>query len=108
MTSNCNIKVEKADVYCGRGNLGEVPWSVGERGWLGNPSIINCKCFVCGEVHKDGGSTLPCYEQYLKNRLEVDVQFKDAFYKLKDKKLGCFCKPKPCHTDVMIKYLDKE
>lgn len=24
-----------------------------------------------------------------------------------NKKLGCFCKPRPCHTDIMIKVLDE-
>jgi hypothetical protein len=105
-TTNCNIKFEKADVYCGRGNVGAVPRNIGEKGWLGNPYVIGNTCYRCKQIHKDGGSTLICYEEYLKERLE-QPEFVEALKQLKGKKLGCFCKPKPCHTDILIKYIDK-
>lgn len=108
-TTNCNIKNEKCEVYCGRGqgNYND-PFlcPIEANGWLGNPVAIGRKCPICEQTHKDGGSTLPCYEAYLISRLATDSDFRTAFHKLKGKKLGCFCKPNPCHTDVMIKYLD--
>lgn len=107
-TTNCNIYKEKCDIYCGRGKgnknnpLNCLP---GEEGWLGNPVIINTICPICQEKHVDGGSTLPCFELYLSQRIK-DSAFCSELKKLKGKKLGCFCKPKPCHTDILIKIID--
>lgn len=110
-TTNCNIYKDKDFVYCGRGKgilNNPINCKFNDYGVFGNPVAINSKCPVCESVHVNGGSTLPCYEKYLRNRLSTDPDFKDAFFKLKGKKLGCFCKPKPCHTDIMIKFLDGE
>jgi hypothetical protein len=105
-TSNSNVRFEKYDIYCGRAKNGGVPKKIGKHGWLGNPIKINEECIICKKIHKESGETLPCYEKYLKFRLNDDT-FKKEFIKLKGKCLGCFCKPKPCHTDIMIKYLEK-
>lgn len=109
-TTNGHIRgLKKGDIYCGRGKgfkTNPAQCSPVDEGYFGNPVIIGKRCALCTQVHSDGGSTLPCYEEYLKARLLVDQEFKDAFYKLKGKKLICYCKPAPCHTDVMIKYLD--
>lgn len=108
-TTNCNIYKERPDVYCGRGrkHLND-PFQCGanDYGVFGNPVAINFPCPICDLRHTEGGSTLPCYEKYLIDRLANDNSFREAFLELKGKKLGCYCKPGPCHTDVMIKYLD--
>lgn len=31
--------------------------------------------------------------------------FKEQVLALKGKRLGCWCKPKPCHGDVIVEYL---
>lgn len=109
-TKNVNIKFDKNfDVYCGRGR--GFRWNpnnceIGEYGWLGNPIAKDKICPICSGIHADGGSTLSCYEKYLKERLK-DKDFLNEFMKLKGKTLGCFCKPRPCHTDIMIKYLEE-
>ncbi len=111
MTTNCNLKVETPDVYCGRGQghlWNPMNCKVSDKGVWGNPVPIGKQCPVCNSIHNVAGDTLVCYESYLSNRLSGDVDFNIAFYLLKGKKLGCFCKPGPCHTDVMIKYLDYE
>ena len=102
------MKDKSFDVYCGRGKGDKnnpLNCKIGEAGWLGNPVAIGQKCPECSKTHYNGGDTLPCYEKYLLRRLE-DLSFKEAFMALKGKKLACFCKPKLCHTDVMIKILD--
>lgn len=109
-TTNCNIKFEKADVYCGRGQgafWNPMNCPIGIKGWLGNPVALGKTCPVCGNIHNDAGNTLICYESYLLECLTNYPGFNKAFYELKGKKLGCFCKPSPCHTDIMIKYLDE-
>lgn len=111
-TTNCNLYKDKEfDVYCGRGR-GEknnpLNCKPGEPGWLGNPFSLGKKCIACGKIHQETGETLSCFERYLRLRLEHDPDFKAEFIKLKGLKLGCYCKPKACHTDVMIKILDEE
>jgi hypothetical protein len=110
-TTNCNIYKEKDYIYCGRGKgrfNNPENCKAGDIGLFGNPVIINIKCPICGGLHFNSGETLPCFKKYLLVRLSVDADFKTAFKTLKDKKLGCFCKPKPCHTDIMIQLLDSE
>lgn len=104
-TTNCNIYKEKCEVYCGRGKGGSIPSEPNLYGWLGNPIKIGSPCSICSLTHKKSGETLVCYKKYLLNKLQ-DKNWKNAFIKIKGKKLGCFCKPKPCHTDVMIEVLE--
>lgn len=100
-----NLYKNKYDVYIGRPGKGQ-------RGTFGNPVAIGRLCPVCGSVHKDGGSTLPCYEKDLDRRLRDDVRFRSSFMGLVEEAieaekagrilaLGCFCKPRRCHGDVL-------
>ncbi len=94
-----NMRREPFDVYIGRPGKGEA-------GLFGNPVRIGAVCDECGERHYTAGATLPCYERYLAARLAADRGFCVAFFALAGKTLGCFCKPGPCHGDVMAKVLD--
>ena len=79
------------DVYIGRGSI-----------W-GNPFS-----------HKQGTkaiATVPTreeaikqYEMYILNRPDLIKQLKD----LEGKTLGCFCKPKACHGDVLVELIEME
>ncbi len=86
------------EVYIGRAGKGH-------DGVFGNPVIKGRNCFMCGKVHRDSGSTLPCYEEWLQIKLEQDADFAQAVGGLRGKTLVCFCKPGPCHGDVLIKYV---
>ena len=88
-----NIK-HKYDVYIGRPSD------------FGNPIHLGSECLVCGKIHKSPGSTLKCYKLYFYGRLGYDKEFKEKIISLKDKTLGCWCKPKPCHGDVIAEFLD--
>lgn len=82
ITKVVNCKKEKYDVYIGRPSR-----------W-GNPFRIG----------KDG------------SREDVIQKFKEYFYSnpklmkdavaLKGKTLGCYCKPSPCHGDIIVDFLD--
>ena len=86
----------------------------GKPGPFGNPIVKGRQCQICGTTHLDGGSTLACYEIYLRNRLASDEVFAKAFWELKGKRLLCFCRPKDgfkpnqliCHGQIMAKILD--
>ncbi len=74
-----NLRKNPYDVYIGRPSF-----------W-GNPF----------EIGKDGNryEVLIKYEDYLNANPEMLAKLKE----LDGKVLGCFCKPKPCHGDVLIK-----
>jgi len=107
-TTNCNIKhVKSYDVYCGRGKSGLVPENPHEYGWLGNPVKLNEICPMCQKTHTTRGLTLPCYKLYLIDKLK-DAEWKKAFIDTcMNKRLGCWCLPKKCHTDIMIQALEE-
>jgi len=92
-------------VYCGRGKGGKIP-KPPEYGWLGNPIKLNERCQVCGNTHREPGSTLDCYEEYLQEKL-TDPVWKRAFEETcNGQELKCFCRDMAkCHTSVMAKYL---
>lgn len=86
-------------VYIGRAGKGM-------NGTFGNPIVIGKVCMICGDVHSTGGSTLPCYKEYLLTRMATDEAFATAVKSLKGKTLVCFCKPAPCHGDVIASILN--
>ena len=78
-----HCKREKYDIYIGRGSC-----------W-GNPFIIG----------KDGNreEVIAKYEKYLLN----NEQLMSKLPVLKGKVLGCWCAPKACHGDILIKYANQ-
>ena len=86
-----NLRREDYDVYIGRAGQGE-------DGYFGNPIRLNP-----GETR---GSTLEKFKEYFYNRLQTDPQYKERIASLKGLTLGCFCKPNPCHGDIIKEYLD--
>ena len=74
-----NKKKEKFDVYIGRGSK-----------W-GNPFHI--------DKHGTREEVLRKYEDYARNCPTI----MNSLDELKGKTLGCFCKPLPCHGDVLFK-----
>jgi hypothetical protein len=79
------------DVYIGRSGKGE-------DGYFGNPFRLGP-----GESR---GSTLEKFRALFHNRLQTDPVYKRRVHALKGKTLGCFCKPHPCHGDIIAEYLD--
>lgn len=76
-----NLKTNKYTVYIGRPSI------------FGNPYTIS----------KDGNreEVINLYRHYLRTNLKV----LKAIYNLpKDAILGCFCKPKACHGDVIVNF----
>lgn len=81
-----NIKTEPYDIYIGRGSI------------LGNPFVIG----------KDGNreEVISKFEEYARKNEKILHFIKT----LKDEGggvLGCHCKPKACHGDILIKLYDE-
>ncbi len=45
------------------------------------------------------------YRDYINERLKAEPAFKKQLAALKGKTLGCWCKPEPCHGEVLIELL---
>jgi ribA/ribD-fused uncharacterized protein len=87
------------DVYIGRAVQGF-------DGYFGNPIVQGEKCCVCGEKHFDNESIVTCYRKRFDYLIEEDEEFAERISQLKGKRLGCFCKPRHCHGDVIAEYLE--
>lgn len=84
MTKIVHCKKEKYDIYIGRPSK-----------W-GNPF----------EVGKDG-TRKEVIEKYKKYILS-NKKLLNSLYELEGKTLGCWCKPKPCHGDVLVDLINKK
>ena len=80
---------EKYDVYIGRGT----PW--------GNPFAISRE--ADGPDRED---VIERYKQHFNEKMETDVSFRKGIFAMKGLRLACFCKPAPCHGDVIASYLN--
>ena len=54
-----------------------------------------------------GSRLFKSFQKYFTERIEKDSEFKRRVLALKGKRLGCFCKPKACHGDVIADWLNK-
>jgi hypothetical protein len=79
-------------VYIGRAGKGM-------SGDFGNPIVL--------ERESDRDKVLQEYRIYLEKRVEEDVDFRTKVMDLRDKTLVCFCKPKPCHGDILVEMVEK-
>ena len=79
-----NIKKEPYDIYIGRGS----PW--------GNP-------FKIGE-HGTRKEVIAKYKEWILTQKDLLRSLSG----LEGKRLGCFCKPKACHGDVLIKLIREQ
>jgi len=86
MTKVVNKRKEKFEVYIGRGSP------------FGNPFVIG--------VDGDRDEVIHKFDEYFCNKLATDSKFKLAVWELKDKVLGCYCKPQRCHGDIIANYVD--
>lgn len=94
MTKVVNIKDKPTphyDVYIGRANK----WFGLEASKWANPYVL--------KKEEARGSTLERYEAYVRSRPDLMA----ALPELEGKVLGCYCKPKPCHGDILIKLLNE-
>lgn len=86
MTEVVNKRDRLYDVYIGRGSI-----------W-GNP-------FTVEKYGRNG--CIDKYENYIRDKLRNNPEMWQELQKLEGKVLGCFCKPKRCHGDILVKILEE-
>ena len=78
-----NVRTEKYDVYIGRGSM------------YGNPFKIG--------VHGNRAEVIARYGAWVRTQGQILKSLKS----LTGKRLGCYCKPQPCHGDVLVELWKK-
>lgn len=76
-----NLKTDSYDVYIGRGSR-----------W-GNPFIVRSE--------KGRKKAIQDYKKYIIEKINRGEITHDHLVALKGKRLGCFCRPLPCHGEVI-------
>ena len=91
-----NSRKNKYDVYIGRPSI-----------W-GNPytDVMNHKT-LAQYIVANREEAIQKYETYIREKLEKDPELKKELLELKGKRLGCWCKPKACHGDVLVKLIEE-
>lgn len=91
-----NLKLSSYDQYIGRAGHGE-------DGYFGNHHNIG-NCAQCGEYHTRDGA-IQAFKIDFAKRIAEDEVFRSRVLALKGKRLGCFCKPFPCHGDIYVEWI---
>ncbi len=91
-----NIKHDKYDVYIGRGSI-----------W-GNPyTHIKDRKTKAKYIVQTRKESIEKYELYLQECINNGSITIEQLRSLVGRTLGCHCKPKSCHGDIIIKYVRK-
>jgi len=91
-----NLRKEKCDVKGCRTPKNEV-LPVPHPSCIGNP-------FPVEQYGRD--ECIAKFKVYFYERLKNEPDFVEYVKSLKDKTVGCFCKPLACHLDCVKEYLD--
>ncbi len=110
-TTIVNIANDSCEVYIGRGTEYRTHMLAegikpGEEGWLGNPHPIGW-CDICSEYH----TRIECINKFTQDfyrKINNDPEFRKSVLSLKGKRLGCYCKPKECHGDIIKKWIESQ
>jgi hypothetical protein len=87
-------------VHCKKAPKGTFKY-VGRPSLFGNPFNL-----VDASSATERQSVIDSFAQYFHDRVESDQEFKQAVLSLKGSDLGCWCAPKPCHADVLLRWLE--
>jgi hypothetical protein len=83
-----NLRSDDYDVYIGRAGRGQ-------DGYFGNP-------YRRGDVP----DVLGAFRAYFLDKIDTDPEFRKRVLGLRGKRLGCFCKPRPCHGDIIAEWVN--
>jgi hypothetical protein len=85
-----NLNKEPYDIYIGRGSKWGCPYT-----------IIKDRPTLAKEIVNSKEEALSKYKEYVLNSPEL----MGSLDELDGKTLGCFCKPEPCHGDVLLELI---
>lgn len=88
-------------IHC-YGNRGDTETAryIGRPGPFGNPFILHKEA--------DRYEVLDMYSKWFHRRIESDVLFREQVMSLDGYDLSCWCAPRLCHGDVILKWLNDQ
>lgn len=89
-TTVVNVRRAGCDVYIGRPSVWGNPFS----------HLPVSRAEVVTETREEA---IAMYEEWIKTQPDLLARLPE----LKGKVLGCWCKPKPCHGDILAKLADE-
>lgn len=89
MAEVVNLKKSTYDVYIGRGSI------------YGNPYPVQ------DESDEERTRVISLYRKHFANLRNSGIITDQMLIDLQDKKLGCYCKPKACHGDLIKEAIDE-
>jgi hypothetical protein len=125
-----NVKREACEEYVGRpfGKFKGHPGTFGNPFRFGGKPVQELESFIYGSalrlnvgtrshfeqmltheawrVELERSDALAAFHLYLVERCRVDREWREKVQALKGKALGCWCKPSPCHADVLAAFVD--
>lgn len=90
VTRAVNLRREEFDVYVGRRGHGFL-------GYFGNPF---------GRAGAPRGEALRLFVPWFGRKVLEDVEFLVRVLELRGLRLGCFCRPLPCHGQVYVDFIE--
>lgn len=99
-TTVVNIKDEDHDIYIGRA----VPRAGLPKSMFANPFKIKKADRHTPAV--DRAAVIVLYEGWLRREIREGRITREALFDLKGAVLGCWCKPEPCHGDILALYAE--
>lgn len=97
MTTVVNLRHEPYDVYIGRGSP------------FGNPYITKTSSYRGIRV-RNSDEAIWLYRLWLTTDVEIPGWRKPTHAQilaLRGKRLGCYCRPQPCHGDVLVALIEE-
>lgn len=74
---------------------------IGRSTRFGNPYVLEQ---FGGDYTRE--ASVEQFRLYFAHKIGTSKDFRQAVQDLKGKTLGCYCKPKLCHGDVIVEYLE--
>ena len=110
-TTVVNLETNIYDEYIGRrsepyAHMLTAGIKPGAKGWLGNPHPIGW-CKICRE-HHTRTECISTFKRDFYKAISGNEDFKNTVLTLKGKQLGCYCKPKECHGDIIKEYIESQ
>lgn len=73
--------------------------------YIGRPSEFG-NLFHIGAEYGNREEVIAAFKNWFYTCIDIDSDFEKAIRSLKGKVLGCWCKPKACHGDIIVEYLE--
>lgn len=87
---------DKTNVYIGRSGV----VFINGKKFPEEPSIFANPFKISNKDSRD--DVIRKYKKYILDKINILVEYREEFNKLKGKNLGCWCAPEKCHGDVLL------